>query len=147
MRRAEGHTEALAPQDYTAERVRVGVGVVGHGVTGVTSVGTQATEVYVSAVCKLSPRETRMVDGCVAEPYAQSGSKSGVQILQPQNLCPVSQDYEARNTTGSMDATGKFSTAGGLHSRRQTFIGGDPDQQLPRLQPPQGHRHSDDGNR
>ena len=37
LRRTEGHTEALAPQDYAAERV--GVGVVGHGVIGVTPVG------------------------------------------------------------------------------------------------------------
>ena len=37
LRRTEGHTEALAPQDYAAECV--GVGVVGHGVIGVTPVG------------------------------------------------------------------------------------------------------------
>ena len=41
------------------------------------------------AVCKLSPWEPGMVDRCVAEPYAQSWSQSGMQIFQPQNLCPV----------------------------------------------------------
>ena len=88
-----------------------------------------------------------MVDRCIAEPYAQSWSQSGMQIFQPQNLCSVTKGYEARNSAGSVDVTGKFSTGGGLRSRRQPFIGGGPDQQLPRLQPPQGHRQSDDGNR
>ena len=37
LRRTEGHTEALAPQDYAAECV--GVGAVGHSVDGVTPVG------------------------------------------------------------------------------------------------------------
>ena len=37
LRRTERHTEALAPQDYADERV--GVGIVGHTVIGVTPVG------------------------------------------------------------------------------------------------------------
>ena len=71
-----------------------------------------------------------MVDRCIAEPNAQSWSQSGMHIFQPQNLCPVTKGYEARNSAGTVDVTGKFSTAGGLRSRRQSFIGGGPDQQL-----------------
>ena len=37
LRRTEGHTEALAPQDYADERVDVGI--VGHTVIGATPVG------------------------------------------------------------------------------------------------------------
>ncbi|WP_231120845.1 hypothetical protein [Mycobacterium colombiense] len=70
-----------------------------------------------------------------------------MQILQPQDLFPFTQSYEARNTAGSVDVAGKFSTAGCLPSSRQPFIDGGPDQQLPWLQPPQDHRQSDDGNR
>jgi hypothetical protein len=58
-----------------------------------------------------------------------------MQIFQPQNLCPFTMGNEARNSVGSVDVTGKFSTAGGRRSRAQPFMGGGPDQQLPRLQP------------
>jgi hypothetical protein len=37
LRRTKGHTEALAPQDYAAQCIDVGV--VGHSVIGVTPVG------------------------------------------------------------------------------------------------------------
>ena len=109
--------------------------------------GAQGVEVYVVAVRKLSPWEPGIVDRCIAKPYAQSRSQSGAQIFQPHNPCAVTQRHEARNTAGSVDVTNKFATAGGLCSRRQPFIGGSPDQQLPRLQPPQGHRQSDEGDR
>jgi hypothetical protein len=148
--RAVNH--ALAAQDMGLERAVPSLGrreSLDHGCNwaDVTPVGAYAAEVYVGAVCKLSPREPGMVDRCIAEPYAQSWSQRGMQIFQPHNLCPFTICYEARNSVGSVDATGKFSTAGGQRSRAQPFIGGGPDQQLPRLQPPQGHRQSDDGNR